>query len=394
MTKPIDFSATDRSESITIVGAGVIGLSLAWELACRGARVRIVERGHVGRETSWAAGGILPAARLDTALDPIDRLRGLSHRLYPTWAGRLHSLTGIDPGLRQCGGIYLASSPAEAAVLLAWQAYQQELGIEMASLESQQLASIEPSIQSWARSDRFLAAIHSPAEWQVRPPDLLAALVAACRSAGVQIDQQLEVHLTVNHDVASLSIEHQDSRVEVIRDSPIVICGGAWSGQIAANLGLANCVIPIRGQMLMYRYAEAPLRHIINEGHRYLVARDDGRVIIGSCEEEVGFARGTTPEMLEPLARWAESILPSLIGMTPEKTWSGLRPATFDGFPMIGKLPNVGNLSIATGHYRSGIHLAPATATVMADLLLDEPLSLELAAFDAGRMIDRTTPQS
>jgi glycine oxidase len=146
-------------------------------------------------------------------------------------------------------------------------------------------------------------------------------------------------------------------------------------------------VIPIRGQILMYRLDKPPVTHVINEGHRYLVPREDGRVLIGSCEEEVGFEKGTTPEMLEPLRRWAEAILPTLVGRAPEKTWSGLRPATFDGFPMIGKVPDVKNLYVAAGHYRSGIHLAPATATVLSDMLTGVTPAVDATPFSVGRMI-------
>ena len=98
-------------------------------------------------------------------------------------------------------------------------------------------------------------------------------------------------------------------------------------------------IMPIRGQMVLYNTQQVLLRHVVNEGHRYLVARDDGRLLAGSCEEEVGFDVATTASMIEQLRNWAESILPELKSATIERTWAGLRPGTFDGFPYIGPCP-------------------------------------------------------
>lgn len=372
---------------VTIIGAGVIGLSIAWELSRRGTRIRVVERGDVGRESSWAAAGILPAARSDNATDPIEKFRGHSHTLYPRWADELVKVTGIDPGLRRCGGIYLASSVGEAASLMASLEYQRDLQIESQSLTREQLVSIEPALSTWANSTRFRVAALSPDEWQIRPPDLITALSAACVANGVRIYEQTEAELVIQSDRAGVVLRDADGISEHDPSDHVIVCGGAWTGKIASGLGLANCVIPIRGQMLMYRFPQPPIRHIVNEGHRYLVPREDGRVLVGSCEEETGFIKATTAEMLDPLRKWAESVLPELAGLRPEKEWSAIRPGTFDGFPLIGKVPGVSNLSIAAGHYRSGIHLAPATAVAIADQLHDVDNDIDLTAFSVGRLM-------
>jgi len=372
---------------VTIVGAGIIGLSLAWELAQRGANVRVIERGQAGRETSWAAAGILPAARRETAADPLERLRGLSHELYPQWVETLTRATGIDSGLRRSGGLYLASSVGEAASLVANLDYQRDLKIDTKLLTRDELANDEPSLATWAMSARFRAAVLSVDEWQIRPPDHLAALLAACRTAGVLIQENACAELVIKSGKAALRVGPAKATYSVEPTDQVVVCGGAWTGQFAAELGLTQSVIPIRGQMLMYHFPVAPLKRIVSEGHRYLVPRDDGRVLIGSCEEEVGFQKGTTAEMLGPLIQWAESILPSLVGMSPEKTWSALRPGTFDGFPMLGKVPDISNLYVAAGHYRSGIHLAPATACVVADMLSGTAPAVDISTFGVGRLI-------
>jgi len=371
---------------VTIIGAGVIGLSIAWELSRRGAVVRVIERGEIGRESSWAAAGILPAARFDTATDPMEKFRGYSHSLYPTWAAELSRLTQIDAGLRRCGGIYLATSIGEAASLMANLEYSKDLQIEFDLLTPDELIALEPSLSAWARSLQFRAAAMSSDEYQIRPPDFLAALKAACCINGVRIEEHCEAHLEIEDGRAAVRFD-QGRVAEKIQSDFIIVCGGAWTGTIARRLGLANSVVPVRGQMMMYHLSSPPLRHIVNEGHRYLVPREDGRVLVGSCEEETGYIKATTQEMLEPLRLWAESILPMLVGMRREKEWSALRPGTFDGFPLIGKVPNLSNLAIASGHYRSGIHLAPATAVAIADQLYGVASKVDLSAFSIGRMM-------
>jgi glycine oxidase len=189
---------------VTIVGAGVIGLSLAWELARRDLQVRVIERGDAGREASWAASGILPATGTINVCDPLESLRAFSHQLHPRWAANLLELTGIDSGLRRCGGIYLASSAGEAASLIANLEYQRDLGIEMHALTAEQLISSEPGLATWARSKKFRAAVVSPDEYQIRPPDQLAALLVACRKSGVSVVEQTQAKLDVKDGIASV----------------------------------------------------------------------------------------------------------------------------------------------------------------------------------------------
>jgi len=382
---------------VLVVGGGVIGLGVAWELAQRGAKVRVVERSQIGRGTTWAAAGILPAARSDTALDPLDRLRGLSHEAYPRWAAAIFDQTGIDCGLRRSGGYYLASTAGEAASLLASIDYWQEIGLPAERLTAEQLAQRIPAIFHWTRSPGFKTAVYSEGECQIRPPDLLQGLAAVCRSLGVRIDESTGGEMVRRGDRASfrlLNATGDNYPTKEITADAVVLCGGVWSGKSAADFGLQMSVVPIRGQMLLYRFASPPFRGVINEGHRYLVPRDDGHVLVGSSEEEVGFENGTTPECLSMLARWAESLLPEIATMEPVKSWSGLRPATFDGFPILGKVPEVANLFVATGHFRSGVHLAPATAELIADLVQRQPTKIDAAVFGVGRMLSQQSNRS
>jgi glycine oxidase len=370
--------------NVIVIGGGVIGLGVAWELANRGASVRLLERGRIGEGTTWAAAGILPAARSDTAIDAFDRLRGLSHEAYPAWAAKIESETGIDVGWRRCGGIYLATTPGEAASLVGGLDYWRDLKIDARRVSSERLADRIGTLASGNFLSRLRAAVEVDDECQVRPPDLLRGLAAVCVAAGVRIEESVSVGLRRDGDRAVYEINGENRFAAA---DAIVLCGGVWTGQAAKAFGLGMSMVPIRGQVLLYRFAERPFECVVNEGHRYLVPRDDGHVLVGSCEEEVGFQLGTTSEGLRMLAQWAGGVLPEIDLMKPVKSWSGLRPATFDGFPMIGAVPQVNNLYVASGHFRSGVHLAPATATLVADLIERKPPSVDPAPFCVGRMV-------
>jgi glycine oxidase len=376
---------------IIVLGGGAIGLAVALELAARGADVTLLERGAIGQGTSWAAAGILPAAQSDRVRiagqrDPLDALRSHSHELYPQWTQRIVEQSGIDVGFRRCGGLYLASTAGEAAALIAGLEYWHSDGIAAQRLSAAELARQEPALASWAHSPRFRAAVWIEDERQVRPPDLLRGLAVAGAAAGVRIHEHVDVRLERRGDQAVLRTDDESLAQIVSRQPTIVLCGGVWGGQAAAEFGLGMSVVPIRGQMLLYRLDTPRFRPVINEGHRYLVPRDDGHVLVGSCEEEVGFTPGTTSEMLATLAQWAGGVVPELQSLEPVKSWSGLRPGTFDGFPIIGRVPEIDNLLVAGGHYRSGIHLAPATAEVIADLIEQHAPIVDPAAFAVGRM--------
>lgn len=394
----------DTSPAIdtAIVGGGVIGLSLAWELARRGRAVTVIERhGLMGPDpvasgasdlapsTSWAAAGILPPAHFELATDSLDRLRGFSHRIWPDWAARLQETTGIDVGLIACGGYYLAETAGEAAAMIGMTAYWDELDIECRALSSEELRARLPDLASWMDKNPWLrdhpnsAAWWVPDEYQVRPPRLLKALHAACIATGVTF--QIGAPVTHITDSPTGSVIHheipQGSESRLVAARRVVLCGGAATGLIDATVGLQNALIPVRGQVLLLRTDSFRQPLVINMGNRYLVSRGDGYVLVGSCEEEVGFAQHTTAPMIDQLRSFATHVCPSLAKAVEVYRWAGLRPMTFDGFPLLGHVPGRCNLFIASGHYRSGIHFSPATAVAMADLIEQRPSFMDLSPF-------------
>lgn len=172
---------------------------------------------------------------------------------------------------------------------------------------------------------------------------------------------------------------------ETISADAVVLAGGAWGAEINADARVARDLVPVRGQVVLYQATPGLLGAVINEGHRYLVPRDDGRIYVGSNEEEVGLDVRTTPEVIASLRQWAETVVPELRAAEVVGTWAGLRPGSFDGFPYIGRSPDTKNLYVATGHFRSGLHLSCGTAVVIADLITGRPAVLNIDAFRVER---------
>ena len=371
---------------VIVVGGGAIGLSLAWELSGRGVGVTLIDSQSVGKATSWSAGGILPPANLHSSTDPIDRLRGLSHQLFPKWTSRLAALTGIDSGFRQCGAWYLADTPGEKAAMVGMTEYWRELEIPCQQVNPETLAAREPALRQLANTNQELAAWWVPDEYQVRCPDYLKALAAACRGVGVRLIEDHQVS-RFQHDPSGVQVIANDraGRSIDLQADALALAAGAWTGRLAESLQLQHSTVPVRGQMLLLKTSRPLFRPIINVGHRYLISRDDGHVLVGSCEEEVGFRLGTTDAMIESLRSFALQICPELSQAEEVRRWSGLRPMTFDGFPMIGRVPATDNVFVAAGHFRSGIHLSPGTAVCLADAIVGKQPEVSLGAFRVGK---------
>ncbi|HEV3417003.1 MAG TPA: glycine oxidase ThiO [Pirellulales bacterium] len=365
-----------------IVGGGVIGLSLAYELARRGMKVRVADRQLPGREASWAAAGIMPPPPSRPDLTPLERLTALSMRLHADWAGRLLEETEIDYGYQRCGGFYLADCDAAVGELEGQAAVWRQDGIAVETLSPAAVARLEPALADAAENGLLRSALLVPDEMQLRNPRYLQALTTACAARGVEITAGAEVEEFECHGGRMRSVRTRHGQLVADR---FCITSGCWSGLLLARLGIPVAIKPIRGQIVLLSMPEMVLKRIVYVGPHYYVPRDDGRILVGSTLEDAGFNRQTTSAVIRELLDFAIAWVPALREANFERCWAGLRPASGDGIPYLGRLPGLDNAYVAAGHYRSGLILSPATAVVMAQLIQGQEPAVDLHPFRAER---------
>lgn len=370
---------------VLIVGGGVIGLSLAYELAGQGARVRLVDRGPLGREASWAGAGILPPGSRQPTNDPIGELHRLSDELYPIWSARLREETGVDNGFCICGGIYLATGDQERKELQQSAATWHAHGVRAERLGGDALAKREPSLATGLASQADCVAWWLPDEAQVRNPRHLKALALGCVRRGVELEPGVAVE---GFKAASGRVISALTAQGEIACEQVCIAGGPWSGGLVSQLGAKVMVRPKRGQMVLLSSPRPVLRSIVNIGHQYLVPRPDGRILIGSTVEDAGFDKRTTAQAIAGLLDLAVRVAPPLANLSLEQCWAGLRPASHDDLPYIGRLADYDNAFLATGHFRSGLQLSPGTAVLMSQLMAGVAPTIDPRPFRVDRPAD------
>lgn len=365
-----------------IIGGGVIGLSLAHELAGQGMSVHVVDQGPFGREASWAGAGILPPQSEQGSSDALTALGTLSSQLHAEWATALRDETGIDTGYRRTGGWNLATDTAAAEELrLAVQQWHGQ-DVEARIVDRDELARLEPALADERRGVPIEAACLLPGEAQVRNPRHLKALLAACQRRGVTLSPHTSVTDIQNAGDRVVAVQTSTGRLTA---GHYCVTAGAWSGGLLTRLGVSASIHPRRGQIVLLASAVRLLDRVVNVGARYLVPRPDGRVLVGSTVEDVGFDKRTTAEAVDGLLRFALDLVPALGDATVEQTWAGLRPHTADGLPYLGRVPGLDNISVATGHFRGGLHLSTGTAVVMSQLIRGENPSIDLSPFAITR---------
>jgi len=365
-----------------IVGGGVIGLSLAYELAGEGWKVRLLERGYPGREASWAGAGILPPAGAGSETDPYEQLLKLSNELHRVWSARLREETGVDNGYRRCGGIYLARDAAAKTELDRTADGWRRQGVTVEALSQADLAARESALAGGAASSNLRAAYFLPEETQLRNPRHLKALLVGCALRGVEVHAGVPVE---DFQIRGGRIERVLTGVGAFEAERVCLTSGPWTKTLLSRLGIHASLKPIRGQIALLNAPRPLLRSIVNEGPRYLVPRPEGRILVGSTEEDAGFEKCTTAAGIAGLLDFALSLAPGLKGAQLEQCWAGLRPSTLDGRPYLGKIPGIDNGYVAAGHFRSGLQLSAGTAAVMSRLMRGLDPQLDLTPFRVDR---------
>lgn len=371
------------NRSVTIVGGGIVGLSLAYELLGRGWSVTLIERGRLGRAASWAGAGILlPANRL-TANHPIEHLSALSNSLHAQWSEQLLAETGIDNGFHRCGGLYVARTPGELAALAGLEFQWQDEKIEAEILDRNQIEALDCVRNHPNALVGVKRAIALADESQVCNPHHIQALIAACKQKGAALIENAEV---TNVEIDSgKNVRSVSAGGETFHSEDFIFTSGAWTERVLGD-AFKLPILPVRGQMVMFKLPQQIFKPIIYEGSHYLVPRKDGHVLAGATIEEAGFDTQNTTAEVTMLEQFAARQFPQLNADTKVSHWAGLRPTTFDGFPYIGQLTDSKNGWVATGHFRLGIQLSTGTAVVVSDMLEGKQPPFDLDPFAPKRV--------
>lgn len=362
-----------------IIGGGVIGMLTAWQLAEAGHGVTLVERGCCGQEASWAGGGIVSPLYPWRYSEPVSQLASGAGPRYAELAGRLLETTGIDIEYRQKGLLYLQVDDSERAC--TW-AQRQNWPLER--VDAAFIYDREP----WLR-EGLSGGLWMPTLGSVRNPRLCRALRTRLGSLpNVALMEHTAVQRLVIEQECARGVATSRGRIDAGR---VILCGGAWSGVLLAEHGVALPVRPVKGQMMLFATPPMPdgrqlLERVVLADGRYLIPRADGRVLVGSTLEQTDFDKRTTEEARLSLWQSAVSMLPALAECAVEHHWAGLRPAAPDGIPFIGEVPGIEGLHVNAGHYRNGLVLAPAATRLLVDLLLGHEPAIDPAPYRPDRL--------
>ncbi|MEO5345535.1 MAG: glycine oxidase ThiO [Magnetococcus sp. YQC-9] len=359
-------------ERVVIIGAGVMGCACAHRLAEAGFEVTLLEKSLPGAESSAAAAGILGAQSEVSGPGPFFEMCLASRQRFRDYARELTELTGVSIGYEQAGVLEVALDPAEGRLAAARAEWMIERGLNLTLLDREEARQLEPAL-----TERMVGASFFPDDHWVDPMALSAALASAAARLGACF--------RAGERVRALRVEGE--RVTgvitdggVIDAEGVVVASGAWSSEIVGLPGLRTTIRPVAGQIIQLESRPPRFRHVIYGFKGYVVPRADGRVVMGSTLEDRGFDKAVTLGGLHRVAGMAIEMVPGLANARYSASWSGLRPATADGLPLLGATRLKG-LFIAAGHYRNGILLTPITAEVIRDLLLGRAPTVEIGPF-------------
>ena len=366
---------------VVIVGGGIIGGSIALELARRNLRVIVFDRQELMHEASWAAAGMLSPAPDSPAAIPLVPLARASLALYPGFIDAIEESSEISTGYRTGGTLEVLCHGDAERELSTLVALHHGLGLACEPLPLEEAQEMEPALGRDARAAAFL-----PYEASVNPRSLNAALLDASSMAGAELRPGANVVSLIKDKKRCAGVE--TAAGEAFSAGHIVIAAGCWTSQLPDAAPYAP-TRPVRGQMVALRHAGIPLRRVLRSERGYIVPRDHEtpqNLVAGSTLENAGYEKAVTSGGLEEILGAVNELAPSLASAEILDTWSGLRPGTPDQLPVLGPT-DVEGLMIATGHYRNGILLAPVTAKLITDWITEGRTTLNCEDFSPLRFL-------
>ncbi len=370
------FMTLNSTQDVVIIGGGIIGLSLAQELALQKLSVTVLDRGQMGQEASSAGAGMLaPRAEMREA-GPLAQLLLAGRKIYSEFVRQVSSRSGVGIDFRVSGLLLVALNLEQQVELDRRKQQQIELGLEVQSLSREETLRMERGL-----NPELLSALHFPEEGYVDNRQLVEALLRVCLQLGVRLIPECE----------ALAVKAEQSKVcgvettsEFFASERVVVAAGSWSGQIPTGLPYALPVRPARGQMVAVKMPELGLRRIVYGCDAYIVPRKDGRVLLGSTVEWVGYDKRVTLDGVQQITASALSLAPALRSSTFIECWAGLRPFCEGGLPVLGPA-ELGGLYFATGHFRNGLLLAPITAKLLSEVIVTGNIPKILESFLPSR---------
>lgn len=361
---------------VVVVGGGVIGCTVALELAYAGVSVTLLEARRIGVGASRAAAGMLspvgespePGTFLDLGL--------ASLRLYPGFVARVREGGGWDPALLPSGGMEIATSAEAFRGMRARLDWVTRYDPGATLLGADELRRRVSGIGA-----HVLGALHLPGDHQVDNRLLTPAVAAAARSSGVRIVEGTRVQGIIRQKDRCTGVRLQGG--ETVSAGMVVLAAG-WEGGGVEGVPFLP-LEPVRGQMAALGPLPGAPRPILHAPGVYMVTRRSGRILVGATMERVGARPWVTPEGIRALVAAAQALLPGVGRLVPDEVWAGLRPATPDGLPVVGADPEVTGLLHAGGHFRNGILLAPLTGRVVTELVLSRTPFVDISPLRPGR---------
>lgn len=374
-----------ESSDCIIIGGGVVGLSIARQLAGDGIGVLLLDTNACGREASWAGAGIIAPSNPNRE-DPLNCFQQRSVGMYPSFCQSLYSETGVDTEYDRCGEFQalLPGEPPGAlrAIERGAAGHTMPNGAPLFEfLSAAQAIAMEPNA-----SAEMAGYLLSRQTAQVRNPRLLRALQASCVHRGVEIREGSPVErlLRVGDRVTGVEVDGEE-----ISGAVVVLCAGAWSSSFCEHLQSIMPIHPVRGQMILLKFDKRPCGYILSHGTTYIAPRIDGHVLLGATQEhDAGFSHRTTPQGIASIMEIGMRMMPKLADAPFVGTWAGLRPGTLDDKPYLGAVPGMDGLIAATGHYRTGLTLAPVTAELVSATVRGESYPIDLTCCLPGRSLD------